>query len=608
MDENGDYILKSRVFLLYATPAFSYSVIQLFKFQNDSKSKIFSIFHILNLLTTIITFNIIDNFKDILLNDRYYYLLYPLTTIFTLIYAIFVEREKETIFTTKFFQFKTHRQKMIKILHKIETIIVVFFCTIGITFLRTVYSSAGIVFDTELIMILNQARIYKKHYSMIFSFFHDNFFICFLPSISNLIAFLRNENYQFRILKTKYRFKFKIRYLSIFYIISFFNILNQLIKPVSVSNSGFLDSNYVFAYPDMLTFPEKKKNIIYFSLESIENSFLSKTNGGMFDESYIPKLENMSFHPDNVHFSHLKNKLGGVYQLPRDKFTMVSNFAMMCSTEFLGNNGGIKDQDLWMKKINCMGDLLKNSGYSTNALFSTPYHEWDIGILFAQHGFQNIMSGETLHSNVIWTEDHILYNHAKHVLRKLGDSPTPFILYIMTLDTHEPGTQCRLCPNKKNKVEAVFNCFDNQITDLIKWVKNKSWGKDTVIAMVGDHISRYHGLGSRAKQENFARRDFNLFINPFAKASWTNERVFTHLDVMPTVLSAAGIEIKGNRLGLGTNLFSGKPTLAETYGVKKLESECENTMKFYKGTYYNQSSNDCVDNEPCLTISIKEQA
>ena len=39
--------------------------------------------------------------------------------------------------------------------------------------------------------------------------------------------------------------------------------------------------------------------------------------------------------------------------------------------------------------------------------------------------------------------------------------------------------------------------------------------------------------------------------------------------------------IEGDRLGLGVNLFSREKTLAEEYGVKKLDKELRKKSEFY---------------------------
>ena len=48
-----------------------------------------------------------------------------------------------------------------------------------------------------------------------------------------------------------------------------------------------------------------------------------------------------------------------------------------------------------------------------------------------------------------------------------------------------------------------------------------------------------------------------------------------------TVLSAIGYEIEGERLGLGTNMFSDKQTLAEELGYEKFNGELLKESDFY---------------------------
>lgn len=46
-------------------------------------------------------------------------------------------------------------------------------------------------------------------------------------------------------------------------------------------------------------------------------------------------------------------------------------------------------------------------------------------------------------------------------------------------------------------------------------------------------------------------------------------------DMFPTTLAAMGCQIEGDRLGLGVNLFSDQPTLAEKIGVDSLNEELD---------------------------------
>ena len=52
------------------------------------------------------------------------------------------------------------------------------------------------------------------------------------------------------------------------------------------------------------------------------------------------------------------------------------------------------------------------------------------------------------------------------------------------------------------------------------------------------------------------------------------------LDYFPTTLAALGAEIDGNRLGLGTNLFSYEQTLVERFGLSTVDDELEKKSRF----------------------------
>ena len=69
------------------------------------------------------------------------------------------------------------------------------------------------------------------------------------------------------------------------------------------------------------------------------------------------------------------------------------------------------------------------------------------------------------------------------------------------------------------------------------------------------------------------RKVYNVFINTKVTSGKMKNRQFTTLDYFPTALASIGVEIKGERLGLGTNLFSDVDTLVEEYGYDYLMEE-----------------------------------
>ena len=72
---------------------------------------------------------------------------------------------------------------------------------------------------------------------------------------------------------------------------------------------------------------------------------------------------------------------------------------------------------------------------------------------------------------------------------------------------------------------------------------------------------------------------YTTYINPSVEKETNDKRTYTTFDAFPTTLAALGADIEGNRLGLGTNLFSSALTLSERFGVKKEKKELQKKSK-----------------------------
>ena len=72
-----------------------------------------------------------------------------------------------------------------------------------------------------------------------------------------------------------------------------------------------------------------------------------------------------------------------------------------------------------------------------------------------------------------------------------------------------------------------------------------------------------------------------LFINLFLTPMIGLYLKFCTIDIFPTVLSSMGFSIAGNRLGLGTDLFSATETLSEEMGIEELNNEFSKYSEYY---------------------------
>lgn len=59
------------------------------------------------------------------------------------------------------------------------------------------------------------------------------------------------------------------------------------------------------------------------------------------------------------------------------------------------------------------------------------------------------------------------------------------------------------------------------------------------------------------------------------------KRLSTTVDMFPTILSALGFEIDGDRLGLGVDLFSETKTFSEEMGVEQFNEEMSKYSRYY---------------------------
>ena len=76
------------------------------------------------------------------------------------------------------------------------------------------------------------------------------------------------------------------------------------------------------------------------------------------------------------------------------------------------------------------------------------------------------------------------------------------------------------------------------------------------------------------------------------------------MDMFPTTLAALGVSIEGDRLGLGTNLFSSKKTIPEEIGLDNFNKELKKSSDYYYKYISNLSRNTMKCNNYIYHIYI----
>ena len=350
--------------------------------------------------------------------------------------------------------------------------------------------------------------------------------------------------------------------------------------------STFIDDNYVDPAKVMLNFPEKKRNLIYIFLESMETTYADVENGGAFEENVIPELTELA--QENEDFSGENNELNGGYSMPGTTWTMGAMFAQ---TSGLPLNISIEKnsmdtQESFFSGIITLGDILESAGYSQTLLIGSDATFGGRRLYFTEHGKYDFLDynyacdmGMIPDDYYVWWgyEDQRLFEFAKEKLLQLAKEDEPFNLTMLTVDTHfEDGYLCPVCQNsfKNDQYANVMACSSRQVSEFVNWVQQQDFYENTTLVIVGDHPTMDSDFCMDIDKD-YVRKVYTSYINPTIEVEVKKERNYTTFDFFPTTLSALGVEIEGERLGLGTNLFSDKQSLTERFGIKTMKKEVE---------------------------------
>jgi phosphoglycerol transferase len=271
----------------------------------------------------------------------------------------------------------------------------------------------------------------------------------------------------------------------------------------------------------------------------------------------------------------------------------------------------------------CLGDILDENGYNQALMVGSNSYFGGRNQYYTAHGNQTIYDLYSAKADGIIDDDYYqnywgmsdvdLYEYAKQVLGELSADDEPFAFTFLTVDTHFPsGFPCEECVEFKkdsngdylldsngyrrpshlnydpsNQYCNVFRCASKQIYEFVEWLKVQDYFEDTTIVIAGDHLTMDSGFSNRIP-DTYTRTPVNLIINSSVSPYNSKNREFATVDMFPTTLAAMGVSIEGDRLGLGTNLFSNRKTLVEEMGLEAYEDALLQKSNFYNSLLFEQ--------------------
>lgn len=359
---------------------------------------------------------------------------------------------------------------------------------------------------------------------------------------------------------------------------------------VYTTESTYIEDNYADPRNTKITFPEKKRNLIHIYLESIESSFLSKELGGYMAENLMPELTELS--KEGIHFSNT-DKFGGANQTYGSSWSVAGmvNMDMGIPLKIAMDGNSYGKEGVFLPGAIGIGDILNDNGYEQTIMFGADADFGGLTTYFTTHGNFNIFDHKYAIEkglipsdyNVWWGfEDKKLYEFAKEEILRLSQTGKPFNFTMETADTHFPdGYLEEDAPKKYESQYANVIAYSTQkAVEFIKWIQQQTFYEDSTIVITGDHLSMDKTFFEDF-DEKYDRRTFNLILNSPITTEQVFNREFATYDMFPTILASMGVEIEGDRLGLGTNLFSGKPTLIERDGFEEEEEGLSYISEFY---------------------------
>lgn len=387
---------------------------------------------------------------------------------------------------------------------------------------------------------------------------------------------------------------FPIALASIVFALGFFAVKLKVTNYVAAmtSPSDFIETHYVDPATAKLTFPEQKRNLIYIFLESLESTFATPMEGTLISDNYIPELVTLA--DENIHFSADDN-LGGAYSYSGTTWTasaLVTHTAgVPVQVPLIADS---YSEDSYMPGLVSIGELLAREGYNQTLLFGSDAEFAARDCYFTQHGNYEIVDIDSLKAQgrlpqdyrEWWGfEDEKLFQFAKEELTRLAAEEEPFNFTMLTADTHFPdGYSCRLCEEIYDlPYPNVLRCSSKQVVAFVEWIQAQPFYDNTTIVITGDHRTMDPDFFGDDIDDT-ARTIYNCFINVPNAPDTVANRAFGTFDMYPTTLSALGVDIEGDRLALGTDLFSDTPTLTETYGFDELNKELQKQSEFYNKT------------------------
>lgn len=295
------------------------------------------------------------------------------------------------------------------------------------------------------------------------------------------------------------------------------------------------------------------RSLVLIFAESLETLYSDAT---VFGEDLTPHLTALA--NTGIHFTDIR-------QVQNTGWTMGGLVAAQCAVPMstsMGANSVLANVSLPLPQEICLGDILSAYGFQTTFMGGADLGFAGKGNFLRAHGFAEVLGQSALVAEQEDPDyvsgwgvfDDQLFRAATDKLAQLSRNERPFLLSLLTLDTHHPsGYPSASCPQPQgDELLSTIRCSDRLIASFIETVRHEH--PNAVVAVFSDHLSHRNDVFEKLTAHRASRR-LRLFIVGGDIQPRTITAPGTHMDVLPTLMEAIGIPAY-TRHNLGRSLLS----------------------------------------------------
>lgn len=300
---------------------------------------------------------------------------------------------------------------------------------------------------------------------------------------------------------------------------------------------------------------KNKKNIVLIYAESFERTYFNEIEFPGLISNLVPIIN------EGIDFTNIDNDGGG--------WTIAGLVNSQCGLPLSlpggqGNNMGSISQ--FMPEAYCLGDILKDNGYELKFIGGAKSDFAGKGTFIKQHGyasvdrdfFEKIIPSDNMNYSDWGIHDDHLLDYAYESFIELSKNKKPFVLSLLTLDTHHPwGHIPSRCINDKPygdgkvKILNAIQCSDKLLAEFINRIQSSDKYKDTIIILQSDHLAMSNDALSILNEDPKSRKNTFVVLGADLEKQKV-DRPGLLIDVGATILSFLG---NNDGLGFGRSLL-----------------------------------------------------